>query len=277
MLRKISLITLFVISVLSLHAQGVKFGVHIDPGVSFMNSSEKSVVADGANFNFAFGVEGEYYFADGENYSVTFGANFGVNRGGKLKYPGGGFLLPNSTLDNTSYFNNLTDIAANITNTSGKELELVPNTSINYNINYVELPVGFKLRTNELGQSYLRAFFHLPVLTFMVPVSATATINAPESSDPTISGYYTKGDVKNENVYKDVVPFQLMIGVGAGVEFSPNEEGGLRLIGGFYYNYGFIDAVQKNKIYDFNNPRGLSDSNAITGFHNIGLRLGVIF
>jgi hypothetical protein len=277
MLRKISLITLFVIAVLSLHAQGVKFGVHIDPGVSFMNSNDDAVVPSGANFNFAFGVEGEYYFADGENYSITFGANFGVNRGGKLKYPTGGFILPNSTLDNRYFLNNQNDIRANESNISGLNLELTPNTTVNYNINYVEVPVGFKLRTNELGQSYLRAFFHLPVLTFMVPVSANATVNAPDPTGQTSSGFYTNGDVNNKNIYKDIVPFQLMIGVGAGVEFSPNEDGGLRLIGGFYYNYGFIDAVKGNKIYSFDNIPFLYQNNAITGFHNIGLRLGVIF
>ena len=263
---------------MSLHAQGVKFGVHIDPGLSFMNSNDKKVTANGANFNFAFGVEGEYYFADGENYSITFGANFGVNRGGKLKYADGGRLLPSSILDENSYFDN-TNRVTQTKPLDGSILDLTPNTTINYNINYVELPVGFKLRTNELGQSYLRAFFHLPVLTFMVPVSATATVNSPLADNPALVGYYTNGDVKGENIYKDVVPFQMMIGVGAGVEFSPNNDGGLRLIGGFYYNYGFIDAVQKNQLFDtdVNGSRQLVDNNAITGFHNIGLRLGVIF
>jgi hypothetical protein len=264
MLRKISLITLFVVSVLSLHAQGVKFGVHIDPGLSFMNSIETGVNAKGANFNFAIGVEGEYYFSDGENYSITFGANFGAGRGGKLQYESGGKILPKSNLETKSFFSNLNPT---VNPSAGTDLNLAPNTNINYFLNYVELPVGFKLRTNELGQSYLRAFFHLPVLTFMVPVSAEAKVESPDPTNNNIDCFYSDKVVTVKNIYSDIIPFQMMLGAGAGVEFSPNQEGGLRLIGGFYYNYGFIDTINESG----------ADKDANSGFHNIGLRLGVIF
>lgn len=278
MLRKISLLTAILTVSVSAYAQSFKFGVHIDPGVSFMNSNDKKVKPDGANMNFAFGVEMEKYFSEKENYAITFGANFAVAKGGKLAYGNGGNLLSNSTLDNTVYFNNLTQASASLTGLQ-ENIPLAPGTTIKYNISYVELPVGLKLRTNELGQSYMRAFFHLPMLTVMVPVSARATVNAPDPSDVTTPAYYTDGAVKGENIYKDVFPIQLAIGTGAGVEWSPNDEGGLRLIGGIYYNYGVIDAVKKNQLFESpgTSNYNLIDNKASTGFHNISLRIGIVF
>ena len=281
MLRKISLLTAILTVSVSAYAQSFKFGVHIDPGVSFMNSNDKKVKPDGANMNFAFGVEMEKYFSEKENYAITFGANFAVAKGGKLAYGDGGILLPNSTLDNTAYFYTPNGTqSANTRGESGKGLALSPGTTIKYNISYVELPVGLKLRTNEIGQSYMRAFFHLPIATVMVPVSARASVNAPKSDNLNTPAYYTDGAVKGENIYKDVFPIQLAIGTGAGVEWAPNDEGGLRLIGGIYYNYGVIDAVKSNQL--FQTPINVASpaytkNSASTGFHNISLRIGVVF
>jgi len=279
MLRKFSLLTAFLLSVLYVQAQGIKFGVHVDPLVSFMASNDKKVVPKGAQMGFGLGVEMEYYFSEKENYAFTFGANFALGKGGKLSYNDGGRLLSNSELDNTAYFDNQTNIAASANQTSGLNLPLVPGTTILYNINYLEIPFGLKLRTNELGQSYLRAFFHIPTVTVGIPVSARGTVDAPRPATTLTAGYYTPEASKGENVYKDINFLQLSLGTGAGVEWSPNEDGGLRLVGGFYYNYGFIDAVKKNYLYDNTlvSPTPTKESKARTGFHNIGLRIGIIF
>jgi hypothetical protein len=277
MLRKFSLLTAFMACVVYTQAQGFKFGVHVDPLISLMASNDKKVVPDGANFGFGFGVEMEYYFSEGQNYAFTFGGNFALGKGGKLSYSLGGQLLPNSELDNTAYFRIDTGVAS--TPISGSNLPLVPGTTVRYSVNYLEIPFGLKLRTNELGQSYMRAFFHLPIVTIGIPVSARATVDAPTQTSPS-AGYYTDGPEKGENIYKDINFLQLSLGTGAGVEFSPNDEGGLRLVGGFYYNYGFIDMIKKNKFFDDvtvpTEPK-YKDNKARTGFHNISLRIGIIF
>jgi hypothetical protein len=279
MLRKFSLLTAFLLTVLYVQAQGFKFGVHVDPLVSFMASNDKKVVPKGAQMGFGLGVEMEYYFSEGENYAFTFGGNFSLGKGGKLSYTSGGILLPNSELDNTVYFDNETNASASSTQTSGLNLDLVQGTTIRYNINYLEIPFGLKLRTNELGQSYLRAFFHIPTVTVGIPVSARGTVDAPKPADQLVPGHYTPEASKGENVYKDINFLQLSLGTGAGVEWSPNDDGGLRLVGGFYYNYGFIDAVKKNTFYDNTiiPSTPTKESKARTGFHNIGLRIGIIF
>ncbi len=281
MLRKFSLLTAFMACVVYTQAQGFKFGVHVDPLISLMASSDqKNVIPKGANLGFSFGVEMEYYFSEGQNYAFTFGGNFSLNKGGKLSYPDGGRLLPKSELDDAAYFDNQTGLSASQTQTSGTNLPLVPGATVRYNINYLEIPFGLKLRTNELGQSYMRAFFHLPIVTIGVPVSAKGVVDAPRPTSLLIPGYYTTEPSKGENVYKDIIPLQFSLGTGAGVEFSPNNEGGLRLVGGFYYNYGFLDTVKKNELFDnVTNPGAptYKENKARTGFHNISLRIGVIF
>jgi len=279
MLRKFSLVTAFMACIVYAQAQGIKFGVHVDPLISIMASNDKKVVPDGANLGFGFGVELEYYFSETENYAFSFGANFALGKGGKLAYADGGILLPNSELDNTVFFNNLTNASASSTQTLGTDLPLVGGTSIRYNINYLEVPFGLKLRTDELGQSFMRIFFHLPIATIGIPVSSRATVDAAKPVTNLVPGYYTSVPSKGENVYKELFPLQFSLGAGAGVEYAPNEEGGLRLVGGFYYNYGFIDTFKKNLLYDNTQlpVTPTKENKASTGFHNIGLRIGVIF
>lgn len=240
---------------LAAQSQRVKFGVHIDPAISFLNSSKKYTPTN-ANFNFGLGVELDYSFVADEdkwdNYAFTFGAGFCFNKGGGMNYKDGGILLANSEIVQLSSFTNV-----NRNDAPNQGFNFTAGTSINYSINYVEIPLGLKLRTDELGQSYLRAYFHLPTLTPMFRVDALGNIDAPTSS--TIDTYGGKSE--KENIVNDVNLFQLMIGAGAGVEWSPDKEGGLRVVGGFYYNYGFLNTTKQNS----------------TGLHNIGMRLGVIF
>lgn len=274
MLRKITLLTAFMAYIVCAQAQGVKFGVHVDPLLSFMGSNDKKITSDGVNLGLEFGVEMEYYFAEGENYALTFGANFALGKGGTLTYADKGILFPRATLDNSSYRDTLGRVAE-LAGQTGDSLLLVPGTSVKYNVNYLAIPIGLKLRTNELGDSYMRAFFHLPVATVMIPVSARATVNAPQPSDQ-FDGYYTESPSKGEVVYKEIVPIQVMLGLGAGVEYSPNEEGGLRLVGGIYYQYGFFDTVKNNLLYD-SVSNSYKENKATSGFHNISLRIGIVF
>ncbi|EJF53536.1 hypothetical protein SapgrDRAFT_1841 [Saprospira grandis DSM 2844] len=276
MLRKITLLTAFLAFVVSAQAQKeFKFGVYVEPSVSFFASNDKDVEPDGSNLGFTIGLLGEYYFGNSDNYALIMGGNFSLGRGGSLFYEDGGRLFPDSELDAESYVSTST---GNI-GTDGNEMLLTPGTKVKYRLNYLEIPVGLKLRTNELGESYMRAFFQLPVLTIGIPVSARATIESPNETnfvnstgDPV---YYTPEKVKGENVYKDIFPLQIQLGAGAGVEYAPNEDGGLLLTAGLFYNYGFLDAVSTNELFELNGS--LEPNKARTGFHNIGLRLGIVF
>ena len=156
MLRKIALLTLLLANVVYAQAQ-MKFGVHVDPLMSYSGSSYRGVEATGQNFGVAIGLEGEYYFnEDKENYAFTFGLDFSFNKGGKLRYLNRGAYFQNTELDKNVFV--LND-GAN-TYAQNNPILLAAGTEVTYSITYLELPVGIKLRTNELGQSYVRAFFH---------------------------------------------------------------------------------------------------------------------
>lgn len=276
MLRKITLLTAFLAFVVSAQAQKeFKFGVYVEPSVSFFASNDKDVEPDGSNLGFTIGLLGEYYFGNSDNYALIMGGNFSLGRGGTLLYEDGGRLFPDSELDAESYVSTSTGNVG----TNGEGLLLTPGTKVKYSLNYLEIPVGLKLRTNELGESYMRAFFQLPVLTIGIPVSARASIESPNATGFVSSTgeevYYTPEKVKGENVYKDIFPLQIQLGAGAGVEYAPNEDGGLLLTAGLFYNYGFLDAVGTNELFDLTATP--ETNKARTGFHNIGLRLGIVF
>ena len=61
-----------VIIVNDLFAQ-MKFGVHADPGICFMDSDYAKVENSAMNFNFSFGVEAEYRFSEVAGIYIWFG------------------------------------------------------------------------------------------------------------------------------------------------------------------------------------------------------------
>lgn len=273
----------FIAIAVSAQAQAkMKFGVHIDPSISFMSSNEKAVEKDGAKMAFRFGVQGDLYFSESQKYALTLGTGFLAGVGGTLTYRDGGRLLSRSDLDKSSFSNTNGERP-----TSGENLSFTPGTSIRYGVNYVPISVGFKLTTEELGQSFLRAFFHLPVVEVLIPVSASAKI---ESNGDVLDNTYGdngytgmfRGESKGENIYKDIFPINLSAGVGAGVEWSPNDGDGIRLIAGIYYNTGVFDMTKKINLYDpldINNTpdKRYREKNPRNAFQTVSLRIGVIF
>ena len=289
MLRKIAILTIILSQVVFAQAQEIKFGVHIDPFISLLDSDYSKVEGAAVNGGGEIGVEIEYRFSD--NYALTFGIDFALNRGGSLLYKYGGIVLPNSDFDNRSSFKG---VGGN-TLTSNAAVDMFAFTKINYRLNYIELPIGLKLRTNELGGTYLRAFFHIPLIKIGVPVTAGAKIFAPDAAasgfeddlNPTKVGIpQADGSVVEPNVWRDITPIQISIGAGAGVEYTPNQDGGLRIYAGFYYTAGIIDVTGGIPASDitFTAPQTASNPipetqnrNPRNGLHNIALRIGVIF
>lgn len=313
MLRKFTVAVLLIAGVFSAQGQGgIKFGVHTSPTISFMGSNDNRVKSAGANMGIGVGVELEYYFSETENFALTFGADFGAGRGGKMLYKTGGYLLPNSDQDfDFSSFSNSSfgaevrpDLATVSGDTAG--LDFAAYSSMRYNVNYIEIPIGLKLRTNELGSSYLRAFFHIPIVKVKIPISARAKF-FPE--DTGVDGFeddllgYTVADKVAESIYSDILPIQISAGLGAGVEWSPNEDGGLRIFGGIYYEADILDMTKKIQVREattaVNTPSNFAptsyseiidevnnDADLTYSFternprmapHNISLRVGILF
>jgi hypothetical protein len=296
MFRKIFILTLLFANIVYSNAQEIKFGVHVDPAISFLDSDYSKVSADGVNFSFALGVEVEYRFSD--NAAFTFGVDFSLNNGGSILYGYSGVLFANSEFDNAKSFFNM----VNVNPSSSTGIDMYAFTKVNYRINYVEVPLGFKFRTEELGGSYMRVFFHLPIVKIMIPVMASAKIFAPQAAangfeDDINSSKYgvpqassansvdDLGYVVENNVWKDITPIQVSVGAGAGVEFSPTDPDGLRLYAGIYYHSGLLDVTggflgKTTYTEALTLTNLLPDSqerNPRNAMHTIALRIGAIF
>lgn len=293
MLKKIAILTLILVQVLSLQAQKIKFGVHVDPFISLLDSNSPYVVGDAVNGGAALGVEVEYRLNDEGNYAITFGADFSINNGGSLLYRYGGVLFKNTDLTYESY----QDIGGNKPS-SGTNLDIAAFTKVNYRVNYVQIPIGLKLRTNELGGSYMRAFFHIPLVKIMIPVTGAAKVFTPGAVASSASGYTddltgyripsgnSEGAFVEPNIWKDITPLQIGLGAGAGVEFTPDQENGLRLYAGIYYETGVIDVTggftgettfQEATTGSNAGSEVTKTLNPRNSAHTISLRIGVIF
>lgn len=267
-MKKIATLVLFLAFVAQLQAQEFKFGISASPSINFLTSNSNDQEGTGSNLAFQIAVNGEYYFGDGANYALTGGLGFSLGRGGALTYEDGGVLLPNTELDEDNFTNNA---GMNPMVGETEELELTANTQIKYRVNYFDIPLGFKMRTNELGGSYIRGFAHLPVLNIGIPIVGRGDVTAPEEGrDALIYG----GTSENENIYRDVFPIALNLGAGIGVEWAPNDEEGVVVTGGFYYESALLDLTKQIQLRQ---GTGLQEENPLARIQMLTLRIGVLF
>jgi hypothetical protein len=219
-MQRILAILTFLGAILSLNAQTsrVKFNVEVDPQSAWFRSDEASVEPDGVIFQVHAGLNMDFYFA--ENYAFVLG--FGINNlGGKLRYA-----------DSTEF------------SSKGETLLVEPNQSVKLNLQYIDIPVGLKLKTEELG--YATYFLQLGF-------NPMINLNAKASSE---DGSFDKVDVK-----ESINTFYLGYHVGLGIEY--NLGGSTSLIGGIRWSSGFTDVT--------NNDR------ANITLNSISLHLGVLF
>jgi hypothetical protein len=219
-MQRILAILTFLGAILSLNAQTsrVKFNVEVDPQSAWFRSDEASVEPDGVIFQVHAGLNMDFYFA--ENYAFVLG--FGINNlGGKLLYA-----------DSTEF------------SSKGETLLVEPMQSVKLNLQYIDIPVGLKLKTEELG--YATYFLQLGF-------NPMINLNAKASSE---DASFDKVDVK-----ESIITFYLGYHVGIGVEYKLG--GSTALIGGLRWSSGFTDVTD--------NDRANLTLNALS------LHLGVLF
>ena len=110
----------------SVFGQGIRFGIHIDPAITWLSSDVSDVSSGRAQAGFDFGLFADYYFA--QNYAFATGVSL-FNTGGELKYDKGISL-------HTKDGNKIID----------------PGGTVKYKIQYVKIPVALKFKTIEIGR-----------------------------------------------------------------------------------------------------------------------------
>jgi opacity protein-like surface antigen len=237
-----SVIFLFLLfGIAGVKAQDFKVGIQLSPSWSWMSTDETYINSNGSLLGLKLGAVGEYYFR--ENYAITAGLGFAFNSGGKLLYDYGGRLWINTELD------------------PGLET-LPPQTNFKYSVQYVEVPIGLKMKTREFG--YTRYFAEIPIITLGFKSQARGTIQATGIEE-----------TEKLNIKKEVNSLALSWGVGGGVEYSISQN--TALIGGIYYQQTFTDVTDDAGTV-FNTRRGTEEENDSKGVIKfITLRLGVMF
>ena len=135
-----NLVVVFFLAGLSfgLSAQNdIQFCFQLSPTISWLTTNDNKINSNGPNLGLQLGMIGEFYFR--ENYSLATGIGFHFNAGGKLFYE--------ETIDTVGIWTE-----ANIPGDNIYE----GGTDFKYSIQYVEFPIGLKLRTREFG--YLRYY-----------------------------------------------------------------------------------------------------------------------
>jgi hypothetical protein len=222
------------------------FGFQLSPTFSWMSSDSKFIQSVGSPMGLKLGILAEKRFAD--NYALTTGLGFQFNTGGGLRHDYGGVFWTNSYGDF-----NPTPTATD---------SFVANTLLKYSLQFLEIPVGMRMRTQEFGR--IRYFLE-PALTFGIRTQARGAISG--------SG---KWDQEKINIKEAVNAINISWGFGGGGEYTISQN--TVIVAGLYFNRGFTDMTSDSdsKITKVSGSgRILEDSKSVVS--NMTIRLGVMF
>lgn len=243
-MRKIVTLAAFLGLIMTMaNAQGeVRFGFQLSPTFGWMSTDNNKINTNGTNLGLKLGMIGEFYFQ--ENYSVSTGLGFYFNSGGTILHDQAGEYWRNSEVP---------DLCADNFKTRGPNLK--------YSVQYVEIPIGLKMRTREFG--YLRYYVE-PNLGLGFRTQAKGDVE-------------NLGDECNDiNIQDDVRLLHLFWGVGAGVEYSISES--TSIVGGIGTQFGFVDVTKNDdRVYRDNNPTTAAEEDAKAVMRAIVIKLGVMF
>jgi len=181
--------------------QKIGFGVHADPVISWFSSDIKAVQNNGARPGFNFGLTFNKYFTD--NYSLSTGLSL-ITAGGRL------------TASDTTEL-----IFTNFQTT------VLPDKPIVYKIQYLSVPVGLKLQTNQIG--YITFFTDLGLDPKVI---VGGKMDIPANS------------IKGEKALEELRVFNLGYHITAGVEYSLG--GTTALVVGLNFDNNFLDVTKEN-------------------------------
>jgi Outer membrane protein beta-barrel domain len=202
-IKRIFIIIALVSSFQVANGQGkIRFNVHFDPQFAWLSSSDHDKVdPDGSIFHMQAGIQMDYFFQ--ENYAFVLG--FGINNmGGNLMYS-----------DIVTYEND------------SQPVIIEPGQLVKMNLQYLDIPLGLKLKTEELGYG---TFFLQLGFNPMFNINAHIT-----SKDGTYDKEYIKDSVNT---------FCLGYHVGAGIEYRLG--GNTAAIGGIRWTSGLTNVTEQD-------------------------------
>ncbi len=226
-MKKLSLLIIIAFIASSAFSQKFTGGIAVSPMISFMKPDiSKKVENNKMKFGFNVGLVGDINLSD--NFAITTGINVN-NFGGSLRY-----------IDSISGFK-VMDTSYNLS----------PGAIVDYKLQFVEIPISIKGKTNEIG--YMTYFLRAGINP-MFKWKAKGVINGGTIAD-------------NESIKKEVASLFMAYNIG----------------GGFYYSLGgstklMVEVVYKNGLTDITKTTSynVSKSDKII-LNTISLRVGILF
>ena len=222
-----NLIVVFLFAGLSfgLSAQNdIQFGFQLSPTMSWLTTNDSKINSNGPNLGLQLGMIGEYYFR--ETYSLATGIGFHFNAGGKLFYE--------ESIDTVTIWAEA-DIPGDNVYEGG--------TDFRYSIQYVEIPIGLKLRTREFG--YLKYYVE-PRMALGIRTQSRGNILNDKDID----------SEEDYDIQSAVNLLNISWGIGAGVEYTISSN--TALVGGLVFQTGFTDVTTDKNTQSSSTPKAQS-------------------
>ena len=192
------------------NAQDFKMGLAISPNTAWMVSTDYDHETLGAKVNFGFEFMADVLFS--ENYALGLGVNV-FNTGGDVRY-----LVVDPEDD-----------------------DYLMNVDRTYSLQYVELPLTFKMRTNEIGYTTVFGRFGLGVgMNIKAEADESTYRSYLEGSDGIWSAYDGVVPIGDQiAIDSDIKLFRASMIIGGGIERTLS--GTTALVVGLNYNASFTN------------------------------------
>ncbi len=219
-----------------------RLGLHLSPNIAWLKLGTTGYSSNGARIGFAYGLSTEFYLA--KNYLLSTG--FSINNvGGKLQYEGvyenNGVLLPSEIKQTIK-------------------------------INYVDIPLSVKLKTNEIGY-----------VTYYGNFGFNAGIKYNSKTDIEYLDFKSikQTDVANTS---NISLININLIIGGGMEY--NISGNTNLAVGITFHNGFTNIIKSKThtlgadgkaMIDSNGKAVYTDKNATSNLNFFSLDMAIYF
>ena len=233
-------------------AQDLHFGFQLSPSFTWLGTDNTRINGTGSALGMKLGLVVENRFS--EAYSISSGIGFHFNAGGAVLFTLPGKLWQNSWGD--------------FDTPPKAPLDSFPKDSrLRYSINFLEIPIGLKMRTPETG-NHIR-WFAEPQIILGIRTGAKGSITSPDQTKIV--------DQEKIPIKSEVAGIMLSWGIGAGGEYIISNN--TAIVVGLYFQNGFTD-VTKDKssvLFDPDVSGGQREDNSKGVIKSLTLRLGVMF
>ncbi|MFM7729406.1 MAG: porin family protein [Flavobacteriales bacterium] len=198
-----------------------KIAVHVDPNVSWLKPDSKHITQGDNVLRYGFGLTLDKMFST--NYAIGTGLNV-INTGGNLQY----FYKGTKALTNTDF---------------------IAQRTRNYSLQYIEIPLTLKLRTDEI--SYITYWVNFGLgLGFNIRARANDEIVYKQEFNATTGEWKASTDPATisdgDDVKDDISIFRTGLIIAGGIEYRLSEHASV--VGGITFNNGFNNVLSNQLV-----------------------------